>query len=244
MGGKSSNALQNIGEGARAGVAQFATQESESKRLEREARRDLMDQQRALRQEQLSRDQMAMQERLSGAEIESRAKLAEAERKSLEARFGRTEDRLDKAMLLEFNKSDAALKLQQKEADIKEKLANHQISNDEAVLRQKGAQLEKQLAFDKYKVDQGLAAPSDNMKLYTALGGGDMFKGLSIAQEASIKDTRVRAAQDVLNPMSGASEEEKQTALNYLVSVLKPTSAAASKGAIDKTNPLLGGGPR
>jgi hypothetical protein len=80
MGGKSSNALANIGEGAQAGIRQFATQEAESKKNMRDVMRDI-------RQERLTRDEMALRERLSAAQIEATSNLAAAQRESTESMF-------------------------------------------------------------------------------------------------------------------------------------------------------------
>ena len=80
MGGKSSNALANIGEGAQAGIRQFATQEAESKKNMRDVMRDI-------RQERLTRDEMALRERLSAAQIKATSDLATAQRESTESMF-------------------------------------------------------------------------------------------------------------------------------------------------------------
>lgn len=214
MGGKSSNALANIGEGAQAGIRQFATQEAESKKSMRDVMRDM-------RQERLTRDEMALRERLSAAQIQATSDLAAAQRASTEGMFKTTEDRLNTAMRMDWNKTQAAQDIAREELKIKQDLANNTISSAEADRQLKDAQFKTQIEFDKWKVEQGLAAPSDTMKLYEAIGGGDLRRGMKIVQEASIMDTKAKAAQDILNPMSGASETEKAEALRYLSSLIK-----------------------
>lgn len=214
MGGKSSNALANIGEGAQAGIRQFATQEAESKKSMRDVMRDM-------RQERLTRDEMALRERLSAAQIQATSDLAAAQRASTEGMFKTTEDRLNTAMRMDWNKTQAAQDIAREELKIKQDLANNTISSAEADRQLKDAQFNRSMEFDKWKVEQGLAAPSDTMKLYESIGGGDLRKGMKIVQEASIMDTKAKAAQDILNPMSGASETEKAEALRYLSSLIK-----------------------
>lgn len=228
MGGKSSNALANIGEGAQAGIRQFATQEAESKKSMRDVMRDM-------RQERLTRDEMALRERLSAAQIQATSDLAAAQRASTEGMFKTTEDRLNTAMRMDWNKTQAAQDIAREELKIKQDLANNTISSAEADRQLKDAQFKRQIEFDEWKVKQGLAAPSDTMKLYEAIGGGDLRKGMKIVQEASIMDTKAKAAQDILNPMSGASEPEKAEALRYLSSLIK----TGAGGSVDTNNPLL-----
>ena len=94
MGGRSSNALANIGEGAQAGVRQFAAGESESKKNMREAMRDLREEQRAARDFAERQRQFGI---TSGLEDKRLTEAAESNRltRELQAELGRGRLQLD-----------------------------------------------------------------------------------------------------------------------------------------------------
>lgn len=232
-GGTSPNALANIGQGGMAGIKAFSEAESES-------RRALRDEQRALRQEALSRDEMAQRMAMSREEMGQRAAIAADERASRERMFAEQEKRLNAQMTFEFGKTETAQKLAQDELELRRMVANNQVSQADADRLQKDLQFTKSLEMDKWKVEQQLAEPSDNMKLYTAIGNGNMKKGLEIVQRASIMDTKAKAAQDILNPMSNATVEEQDKARAYLLSLIGGgTPSGTAGGAVDTNNPLL-----
>lgn len=226
--GKSPNALSNIAEGGMSGIKSFTEAEAASRRAQRED-------ERYARQEKLSREEMAQRADLAAKQLAATADLAAAERSSREGMFKTTEDRLNTQMKFEFNKTEAAQDIARQELELKKQVAANQITQAEADRIQKDTQFAKSLEFDKWKVEQGLAAPSDNMKLYSAIGDGDIKKGLEIVQAATVADTNAKAAQNILNPMSGASLDEQAWARKYLLSLIK----TAPSGTVDANNPLL-----
>lgn len=227
--GTSSNAMTNIGQGGISGLKAFGEAETESRRAQREA-------EKFARQEALSRDEMAQRMRMSREEAAQRSAIAAEERASRRDMFDVTEKRLNAQMLFEFEKTGAAQDIQKQDLELRRMVANNQISSDEANRIQKDNQFKQSLEFDKWKVEKGLEAPSDNMKLYTAIGGGDMKKGLELVQKDSLTNSEVSAYKAILqDPMT--PDEEKAKAREALLSLFP--SRGSATGSVDSTNPLL-----
>lgn len=226
MGGKSSNALVNIGEGGMQGIKQFSEAQRETNRGYRE---DV----KGIREENRAAQEMAQRERMQGETLSASAKQAElqrgataelaaAQRASTERMFGRTEDRLKTAHDDEFGLSKQGMQLKKAAQDLDEKVRNKELSLRDATLeyQKKNDDLTRQ--HDTEKMQFLANQPPDTVKMYTALGGGDLLKGYYTVQDAAMHSDRVRAAQDILNPMSGASEDQKQQALNVLSQLMMP----------------------
>jgi len=135
MGGKSSNALANIGEGGMQGIKQFSEQERESSRGYREDVKGVRDEERFGR-EMSQRERM--QETLLSANAEdarlgrlATSDLADATRKSTKAMFDRSEDRLDRTEIRNDLEAVFARGLATKDQELKEKYQNGTISAQE-----------------------------------------------------------------------------------------------------------------
>ena len=225
MGGKSSNALANIGEGGMQGIKQFSEQERESSRGYREDVKGIRDEERFGRtydqNERMQAASLAAQADVARATREATASENAAERRSREGMFGRTEDRLDNARKDEFNLSAQGMQLKQAAQELDEKVRTGQLGLGEATLQYQKLNDELTRKHDTEKMEFVAKQPPDSVKMYTALGNGDLMKGYYIVQDAAMHSDRVRAAQNILNPMSGASEEEKQEALGVLSQLMR-----------------------
>jgi len=226
MGGKSSNAFVNIGEGGMQGIRQFSEAQRETNRGYRE---DV----KGLREEKRFADEMAQRERMQGQSLSASAEqarlqreatkeLTEAQRASTEKMFGITENRLSAGQQHDFDLSDQGMKLKQAAQTLDDKVRTGELGLHEATLQYQKINDNLTREHDKQKMEFLAKQPPDTVKMYTALGGGDLLKGYYTVQDAAMHSDRVKAAQDVLNPMSGASEEQKQEALSVLSQLMKP----------------------
>jgi len=207
------------------GIKQFSEQERESSRGYREDVKGVRDEERFAR----TYDQ---NERMQAASLSANAEqarlqreavkgLTDAQRDSTERMFGRTEDRLDNARKDEFNLSTQGMQLKQAAQELDEKVRTGQLGLGEATLQYQKLNDDLTRKHDTEKMEFLSKQPPDSVKMYTALGNGNLMKGYYIVQDAAMHSDRVRAAQNILNPMSGASEEEKQEALGVLSQLMR-----------------------
>lgn len=87
-------------------------------------------------------------------------------------------------------------------------------------LQQRAQKFKEQVEFPKTLEAKAAerTAPSENMKLYAAIGGGDIRKGLALVEESSLTNSKVNAYKAILqDPM--APEEDKVDARNALLSL-------------------------
>ena len=209
--GTSSNAMTNIGQGGISGLKAFSEAETESRRAMREA-------EKFARQEAMSREEMAQRLGMSRDEMAQRERIAADERLAKREMFDVEQKRLNAQMLFEFEKTGVAQDIQKQDIELRRMVANNQISSAEADRIQKDNQFKQSLEFDKWKTEKGLAAPSDNMKLYSAIGGGDIKKGFDKVEESSLTNSKVNAYKAILgDPM--APEEDKVEARDALMSL-------------------------
>ena len=243
MGGKSPNAFTNIGEGGMQGIKQFSEGQTEINRGYREDVKGFRDEERFGR----TYDQ---NERMQGAQIQATSDLARATREgtaeqsrlalaSTERMFSRTEDRLDNARKDEFNLSTQGMQLKQAAQELDEKVRTGQLGLGEATLQYQKLNDELTRKHDTEKMEFVAKQPPDSVKMYTALGNGDLMKGYYIVQDAAMHSDRVRAAQNILNPMSGASEEEKQEALGVLSQLMRTGQSVTGGFTYSGTTPKV-----
>jgi hypothetical protein len=208
MGGKSSNALQNIGEGARAGVAQFASQESESKRLEREARRDLMEQQRSERDFREKQRQFGI---TSGLEDKRLTEAAESNRltRELQAELGRGRLQLDTLTAKQnWESSQAKIELERTIANNTKAYQDGKLSLDQLTLKNQEA---KDLADQNYKSEllkiekQKLTQPSETVKTAATIGGWDP------------KSDKNPTAEQIIAGLDRMSEKDELSTLEKII---------------------------
>lgn len=201
--GTSSNALANIGQGGMSGLKAFSEAETESRRAMREA-------EKFARQEAMSREELAQRLGMSRDEMAQRERIAADERAAKREMFDIENKRLNAQMLFEFEKTGTAQDIQKQDLEIKRMLANNQMSSDEAKLKQQDNQFKLSLEFDKYKADRQFDEPSADMKLYTAIGGGDMNKGFEKVQQASRVSSEVNAYKAIIQDFNAKPEEQEE----------------------------------
>ena len=218
-GGKSSNALTNIGEGGASGVKSFGEQEALS-------RKEYQTQAQELRQNQLERDRLAQQDTLTRLGITATSESSAAQR-ALTAQLGnRGMDIQEIGQSQNFLRSGQKADLDSRIADIDEAfksgsltVAQRNASVSEATQRATASYQNNLIELDKLKI----TAPSDTMKLYASLGGASansspqeyqaaLEKGWGLATNAAMHSDRVKADIAILNNIMLSDEERKGAA--------------------------------
>ena len=218
-GGKSSNALTNIGEGGASGVKSFGEQEALS-------RKEYQTQAQELRQNQLERDRLAQQDTLTRLGITATSESSAAQR-ALTAQLGnRGMDIQEIGQSQNFLRSGQKADLDSRIADIDAAfksgsltVAQRNASVSEATQRATASYQNNLIELDKLKT----TAPSDTMKLYASLGGASansspqeyqaaLEKGWGLATNAAMHSDRVKADIAILNNIMLSDEERKGAA--------------------------------
>jgi hypothetical protein len=233
MGGKSSNALTNIGEGGMQGIKQFTEGQRETNRGYRE---DV----KGLREEKRFADEMAQRERMQKESLGATSDLAKAtrdftaseaalNRQQRESEFGRTEDRLILADNRAYGNSKFAQDLADKKYILDKQVADHSITRADADATMKQYQFDSAQAWDKEKTNIVTNATPEQIKVYTVLGDGDPKAGYSRIADAAARKDAVTAAREIVRDMTGSvTEGEKKEAFDMILKIIR--EGASSSG--------------
>ena len=167
MGGKSSNALANIGEGGMQGIKQFSEQEREATRGYREDVKGVREEERFARAERRAADEFSQRERMQGASLTATRELTLAQLASTEAtnrvnreiqqgQFKTTEERLSKALAADIGTTAANLNISRETLQLARDKNSQDVSQFMQTLDLKRDEYAKDLTVAAAKQDEAL----------------------------------------------------------------------------------------